>query len=91
MLVKRLENFESVDVVLYTEIAATIDILTAETLARFAIESVKETEPGRDGITYLMDARRNGIETALSGAYEAEILRQLGCRSLEEALTRFQK
>jgi len=37
-------------------------------------------------INYLISAKENGIRTALSDNYEAEILRQTDCGSLEEAL-----
>lgn len=88
VVVRRLENFAGVDVVLYTEIAANIEPLTAANLARLAIESVNKTDHGRDGISYLIAAKRNGIETALSGEYEAEILRLSECADLPKALMR---
>ncbi|KPM17626.1 hypothetical protein VM77_10065 [Citromicrobium sp. JL31] len=90
VVVRRLENFADVKVVLYTEIAANIVPLTAETLATHAIESVGKAAPGRDGISYLIAAKENGIETALSPGYETEILRQSGCADLEQALAKFQ-
>ena len=84
--VRCLREFRGVNVVLYTELEANIHPLTAESLACLAIWSVARADKGRDGISYLMDARRNGIETPLSDCYEAEILRQSECASLEEAL-----
>ena len=81
-----LENFEGFDVVLSTRIGANITPLTASELAARAIRSAREKDDGRDGISYLLDAKRHGIETPLSGAYEAEIKRQLNVTSLEEAL-----
>lgn len=86
VVVRRLENFAGVGVALYTEIAANIEPLTAENLARLAIESVQKTEQGRDGISYLIGAKRNGIETTLSANYEAEILQLSECDDLKEAL-----
>jgi hypothetical protein len=91
VVVQRLENFAGVDVVLYTEIAANIDPLSAKILAGLAIESVDRSDPGQDGISYLIAAKRNGISTALSADYDAEILRQSGCASLEEAVTKFER
>jgi cation transport regulator ChaC len=93
VLVERLTNFAELDIVLYTRIAATIEPLTAERLADLAIKSVAnpKTDPGRDGITYLIDAKRHGIVTALSPAYEAEILRKTECRTLENALAKLLK
>lgn len=90
VIVKRLENFEGVDVVLYTQIGANIEPLTAENLAKLAIASVAKADHGKDGISYLIAAKDNGITTALSADYGAEILRQSKCRSLEEALARLQ-
>ena len=86
VMVQRLSNFQGVDVALYTDIAANIDPLTAANLARLAMVSVTETDNGRDGISYLIAAKQNGIKTALSDDYEANILRQCGCGSLRDAL-----
>jgi cation transport regulator ChaC len=91
VVVRRLENFADVKVVLYTEIAANIEPLTAKSLAGLAMESMDKSDPGMDGISYLIAAKKNGITTALSADYEAEILRQSGCSGLEEALARFAK
>ena len=44
----------------------------------------------RDGITYLIDAKRNGISTPRSGAYEHEILRRTQAHDLDEALRKIQ-
>lgn len=92
VLIERLTNFAGLDVVLYTKIAATIDPLTPNRLSDLAIESVDETKTdlGRDGITYLIDAKRHGIVTALSPAYEAEILRKTECECLDDALVKLQ-
>ena len=75
-----------VNVVLYADLEANIDPLTPESLARLAIRSVARAGKSRDGISYLIDAKRHGIKTRLSDQYEEEILRQTGCASLEEAL-----
>ena len=84
--VRRLCKFRGLDFVLYAELEANIQPLTAKSLACLAIGSVERTDKGRDGISYLMDAKRNGIVTPLSDCYEAEMLRQSECASLEEAL-----
>lgn len=84
--VERLENFAGLDLVLYTRIGANIVPLTADRLAKLAIDSVAKAEPGMDGISYLMDAKANGIVTALSEAYEREVLSRTGAASLSEAL-----
>ncbi|WP_026381962.1 hypothetical protein [Afifella pfennigii] len=82
VVVRRLENFEGVDVALYTEIAANISNLSAEKLATFAIKSARELGR-RDGISYLIDARSADIVTPLTTAYEEEIKRQSEAGDLE--------
>jgi hypothetical protein len=72
--------------VLSARFAPTITPLTAERLAQLAISSAQSQRDGRDGITYLMQAKRNGIVTPLSPAYEVEILRRTGASNLEAAL-----
>ena len=86
--VKRLADFGGVGTVLYTHIAANIDPVTAEMLAELAICSAKAQHDDRDGITYLIDAMRNGVETPLTQAYAAEIMRQMEVGSLEGALAK---
>ena len=88
VVVKRLTDFTGLDVVLYTHIAANFKPLTAVKLADLAIESVAKADAGRDGISYLIDAKKDDIVTALSPAYEAAILRMQGCDALEEALAK---
>ena len=86
LIIDRHENFEGVGVVLAARFAATIEPLTAARLADLAIESARLERTGRDGITYLIDTKRNGITTPLSAAYEQEILRRTKARDLNEAL-----
>lgn len=88
VIVERLTKFAGLDVVVYTQIAATIEPLTADNLADLAIASVKDAPPDKDGITYLKNAKESGIVTALSPSYEAEILRKTESSSLEEALVK---
>jgi hypothetical protein len=45
---------------------------------------------GRDSISYLIDAKRNGITMHLSDAYEQEILRRTQAYDLNEALRKIQ-
>jgi hypothetical protein len=85
LTIDRYENFEGVDVVLAARFAATIMPLTPARLAELAIESARLERTGRDGVTYLIDTKRNGTTTALSDAYEREILRRTQARDLEEA------
>jgi len=86
--VERLVNFHGVGVVLYVRIAPNIPDLSAHRLAELAIASARSVElaEGRDSISYLIGAKRNGIVTALSPEYELEILRRTHTNSLEEAL-----
>jgi hypothetical protein len=87
VIVDRLEGQFGLDIVLYTRIGATIDEPDAEKLALLAIESVAKADPGQDGISYLMNAMKAGIETPLSAAYAEEIKQSTGAHSLEDALT----
>ncbi|PBB35914.1 EVE domain-containing protein [Mesorhizobium sp. WSM3882] len=73
-------------VVLSTKLAQTIMPLTVERLADLAINSARKLNNGRDGISYLMNATRNGIETPLSAAYAKEVIRRLGVADLAQAV-----
>jgi hypothetical protein len=88
VVIKTIANLGGVGSVLYTDIGANIEPLTAERLAELAIESARQRNDRRDGITYLIDAMKHGIQTALSEAYATEILRQTGAANLEEALAK---
>jgi hypothetical protein len=83
-----LENFHGVGAVLYTRIGANIRPVTAQRLAELAISSARSGKitEGRDGISYLIAALRNGISTPMSAAYAQEIKRQVGASTLCEAL-----
>ena len=87
--IERLVNFRRISAVLYTNIAPNITLLTPQTLAELAIQSCRGQAgaQGRDGISYLLAAKRNGITTPLMGEYEAEILRRVSAGTLEEALS----
>ncbi|MCY4419765.1 MAG: hypothetical protein OXC42_00660 [Gammaproteobacteria bacterium] len=86
VIVRSLECQFGLDVVLYTCFGATIDEPTAVILAQYAIDSVAEAKPGKDGISYLNNAMNAGIETPLSAAYAEEILRRMGTLNLADAL-----
>jgi hypothetical protein len=90
LVIDRYENFQSVGVVLAARFPATIRPLTAVHLAELAIESARRERTGRDGISYLNTAKRNGIRTSLSDAYEREILHRTNSRDLNEALRKIQ-
>jgi hypothetical protein len=86
--IKTIRQFENVETVLYTSIRANIREVNAATLAKLAIESARALNDGSDGISYLMNAKAAGTRTALSEAYEAEILRLTGTANLSDALRR---
>ena len=83
----RLDGFAGLDTVFHAALRANIEEPTPELLARLAVESAAAPSGAtrRDGISYLMDAKRGGIVTPLMAEYEAEILRQTGGLDLEEA------
>lgn len=74
------------DHVLYCDIESNIRVadINAESLARFAIESVS-TKPERNGIAYLARNIEMGVITPLTYAYQDAILRLTGCSDLDEA------
>jgi hypothetical protein len=86
--IRSLTGFHGVGLVLHTWAAANIAPLTPQRLAELALNSARRADVaanGRDGISYLIAALRNGIRTQLSGAYEEEVLRQAGAATLAEA------
>lgn len=86
VVVTRLDNFEGVGIVLYTKISQNIPDVNAEKLASLAIKSAQGLDNERDGISYLLLAKANGVETPLSGKYEQEIVRRVEASDLKEAL-----
>jgi hypothetical protein len=88
VIIDRLEGQFGLDVVLCTRIAATIDEPDAAKLAQLAIKSVAKSDLGQDGITYLMNAMKAGIETPLTAAYAFEVMRLTGANDLLDALTK---
>jgi len=87
VVVRRWEDFEELEVVLYAEIGANISDLDSRKLAELAINSTRSGagREGKDGITYLIGVKENGVETPLMPDYESEILRQTGTETLEHA------
>lgn len=90
MVVERLRNFAGIDMILYTKLGANITGLSAAKLADLAIKSAKAKagRTGKDGISYLISVKRQGISTPLMPGYENEILRKTRASSLEDALSR---
>jgi hypothetical protein len=62
--------------------------LTGRKLACLAIASAQNPEvaKGKDGISYLLAAKRAGISTPLTEEYESAILELTGTNTLEAAL-----
>ena len=87
VLIRRLDNFEGLDVVLYVEIGANIPDLSPRNLAELAVRSVESGagSEGKDGIAYLIGVKNKGIKTPLMPEYEREILRLTGAWTLEQA------
>lgn len=88
VVVELIENLHGVAKVIYTKIGSNIESPTASELARLAIKSAR-TEAGangKDGISYLLSIKRQGIKTPLMESYEAEILKKLGVNNLDDAL-----
>jgi hypothetical protein len=86
VIVETIHDLSGVRIVLYAKIGQNIDRLSAKMLAELAIHSVQTAAPGDDGITYLMDVKRCGVETPLTRGYESEILRQTRTRTLRDAV-----
>ena len=84
--IERLGGFEGCEHVIYARLPAWLAPDPVD-LARRAIASARASSgaEGRDGISYLMGVRANGIETPLTPAYEREILSQTATTSLAEA------
>lgn len=91
--VREIKGLVDIDTVLYTDfyVASKIRHPKPRNLARRAISSARSRHDGRDGISYLMDAKQNDIRTPLMEHYETEILRLTVADSLSEALRKLQK
>ena len=85
--IKEIEDFHGVKIVIYTEIGKNIDNPTPKKLAELAIKSACSIagKKREDGISYLINAKCNGIKTPLMPEYEKEILKQTNTRSLHKA------
>lgn len=87
LVVERLETFAGLDIVLYAKFGRNIEDLSAPALAKLAIASAKGEvgKAERDGISYLISVKRQGISTPLMPEYEREVLKRSGASSLKEA------
>lgn len=89
VLVEKLQFFENVESVLYTSIGKNIEQpITPQLLADYAIASIITSAgaDGKDGIRYLLAAKKNGIITEVSEEYEQQILVKTNTKSLKDAI-----
>jgi len=88
MVVEQIVGFSGLETVLYTKLPGNIDDLCATKLATLAINSAKSSDVDidKDGISYLIDIKKQGITTPLIDEYEKEVLKSLNVGSLNEAL-----
>ena len=75
---------------LYTNLPANIEPLTAKKLAKLAVRSAAAPAGAerRDGISYLHQQKRRGLETLLMSDYEKAVLARTGARDLAGAWER---
>ena len=88
VVVESLRNFYGIEIVIYTSLGPNITNLTPTKLAELAINSARAEagKLGKDGISYLISLKRQGLSTPLMPAYEHEVLRLASAVSLEGAL-----
>ena len=87
VVIETLRNFNDIDIVIYTKLGINILDLNPKRLAELAVNSAKAAgKDGKDGISYLISLKRQGISTPLMPAYECEILKLANAVSLEDAL-----
>lgn len=94
VVIKTLTDFMNVQTVLYTSIGCNItQPLASELLAAFSINSIlsKAGQEEKDGLRYLLSAKRNGIVTTLSEDYENQILIKTETKCLEQAIEALDK
>lgn len=89
VLVEEIHDFHNIECVIYTSIGKNIEReITPQLLADYAIASIGANAGAmeKDGIRYLFAAKKNGIITEFSEAYENEIIKRTNTRSLREAI-----
>ena len=94
VVIRILPDFSNVQTVLYTSIGKNIEQpITAELLASYAINSIlsKAGQMEKDGLRYLLMAKRNGIITGLSVDYEKHILLKTNTTTLEQAIEKLDR
>ncbi|MCL3782710.1 hypothetical protein EMN47_20175 [Prolixibacteraceae bacterium JC049] len=95
VLIGELENFCNIDKVIYTKFLQQDEYqdMLPENLADFAIESImsKAGREEKDGIRYLLSAKKYGIVTEYSEEYENYILSKTGTKTLSEAIEKLDR
>lgn len=88
VIVEEMKSFSGLDYVIYTKIGNNISNLTPDALSELAIYSAKKEagKNGKDGISYLISVKRQGIVTPLMATYEKAILDTMDTDTLENAL-----
>ena len=88
--IRALPGFAGLSLCLYTALEPNIEPLTAAHLAELALGSARGPtgEAKRDGISYLVEQKRRGVETPLMPDYEAELLARTASDNLAEAWRR---
>jgi hypothetical protein len=88
VIIESLRNLNGIDIVIYTSLGPNIPDLSPKRLAKLAVNSARAEagKEGKDGISYLISLKRQGISTPLTPAYECEILRLVNAVNLEDAL-----
>jgi hypothetical protein len=88
--IAQLTNFGGTSTCLYTALAANIRPLTAGKLAELALRSAAAPAGAerRDGISYLQQQKRRGLQTPLMPAYEHAVLTITGAGDLAGAWQR---
>ncbi len=93
VVVREIANFSNCEYVIYTDFndCGKEKNITPEALAKAAIKSVRPDNEGKDGITYLIDVKANGIHTPLMEEYEQEIMSRTVTTSLCEAIRKLKQ
>ncbi len=87
VLVRETSESPWAETILYTDFNASGKVtLSADALAKAAVDSVASAPENKDGISYLMSAMETGIQTPLTEEYRNAILHLTGVDSLADAL-----
>jgi len=87
--VKKVENFEGIEQVIYTSIGSNIDEISPQKLADYAIQSILSPAGALhlDGVRYLKNVIKNGIITPLTKDFEKCILNYTHTDNIDDAIS----